>query len=403
MSPLDLVRLALARLRSARLRAVLTMLGVIIGVGSVVALVAVGQGATSGITAQLESLGTNLLTINPGSATSFGTRGAAGSATSLTIDDATALGQIPGVAAVAPELSTQKLVVAGDQNTTTTIVGTLPDYAMVHNDTIWQGSFLTGPSNDLGLRVAVLGNTTATDLGLGSDAVGSDITIGGIPFRVIGILQPKGGAGPLNQDDMVLVPLSTVRSHFVAGDSVRSIGVSVATADQMDAVKAQITASLKARHGLGSADTADFNVFDQAQLLTTVGSITGLLTVLLAGIASISLVVGGIGIMNIMLVSVRERTREIGIRKAIGAKSRDILFQFLIEALVLSILGGLIGIVVGLAATALIGQLAGWGFVFNPLTLVVALVFSLAVGVIFGVWPARQAARLDPIAALRYE
>jgi putative ABC transport system permease protein len=403
MSPLDLVRLALARLRSARLRAVLTMLGVIIGVGSVVALVAVGQGATSGITAQLESLGTNLLTINPGSATSFGTRGAAGSATSLTIDDATALGQIPGVAAVAPELSTQKLVVAGDQNTTTTIVGTLPDYAMVHNDTIWQGSFLTGPSNDLGLRVAVLGNTTATDLGLGSDAVGSDITIGGIPFRVIGILQPKGGAGPLNQDDMVLVPLSTVRSHFVAGDSVRSIGVSVATADQMDAVKAQITASLKARHGLGSADTADFNVFDQAQLLTTVGSITGLLTVLLAGIASISLVVGGIGIMNIMLVSVRERTREIGIRKAIGAKSRDILFQFLIEALVLSILGGLIGIVVGLAATALIGQLAGWGFVFNPLTLVVALLFSLAVGVIFGVWPARQAARLDPIAALRYE
>ena len=403
MSPLDLVRLALARLRSARLRAVLTMLGVIIGVGSVVALVAVGQGATSGITAQLESLGTNLLTINPGSATSFGTRGAAGSATSLTIDDATAVGQIPGVAAVAPELSTQKLVVAGDQNTTTTIVGTLPDYATVHNDTIWQGSFLTGPSNDLGLRVAVLGNTTATDLGLGSDAVGTDITIGGIPFRVIGILQPKGGAGLSNQDDMVLVPLSTVRSHFVAGDSVRSIGVSVATADQMDAVKAQITASLKARHGLGSADTADFNVFDQAQLLTTVGSITGLLTVLLAGIASISLVVGGIGIMNIMLVSVRERTREIGIRKAIGAKNRDILFQFLIEALVLSILGGLIGILVGLVATALIGQLAGWGFVFNPLTLVVALVFSLAVGVIFGVWPARQAARLDPIAALRYE
>ena len=179
--------------------------------------------------------------------------------------------------------------------------------------------------------------------------------------------------------------------------------MSVATADQMDAVKAQITASLKARHGLGSADTADFNVFDQAQLLTTVGSITGLLTVLLAGIASISLVVGGIGIMNIMLVSVRERTREIGIRKAIGAKNRDILFQFLIEALVLSILGGLIGILVGLVATALIGQLAGWGFVFNPLTLVVALVFSLAVGVIFGVWPARQAARLDPIAALRYE
>ena len=403
MSPLDLVRLALARLRSSRLRAALTMLGVIIGVGSVVALVAVGQGATRGITNQLESLGTNLLTINPGSFTTFGTRGAAGSATNLTIDDADAVAQIPGIAAVAPELTTQKLVVAGAENTTTSIVGTLPQYAMVHNNTIWQGSFLTGPSNDLGMRVAVLGATTASDLGLGADAVGTDITIGGIPFQVIGILQSKGGAGPLNQDDMILVPLNTVRDHFVSGDSVRSIGVSVAQADQMDTVKAEITTTLKARHGLGAADTADFNVFDQAQLLTTVGSITGLLTVLLAGIASISLVVGGIGIMNIMLVSVRERTREIGIRKAIGAKSSDILFQFLIEALVLSLLGGFIGILVGLGATALIGQLAGWGFVFSPVTLVVALLFSLAVGVIFGVWPARQAARLDPIAALRYE
>ncbi len=403
MSPLDLVRLALARLRSSRLRAALTMLGVIIGVASVVALVAVGQGATRGITNQLESLGTNLLTINPGSFTTFGTRGAAGSATNLTIDDADAVAQIPGIAAVAPELTTQKLVVAGAENTTTSIVGTLPQYAMVHNNTIWQGSFLTGPSNDLGMRVAVLGATTASDLGLGADAVGTDISIGGIPFQVIGILQSKGGAGPLNQDDMILVPLNTVRDHFVSGDSVRSIGVSVAQADQMDTVKAEITTTLKARHGLGAADTADFNVFDQAQLLTTVGSITGLLTVLLAGIASISLIVGGIGIMNIMLVSVRERTREIGIRKAIGAKSSDILFQFLIEALVLSLLGGFIGILVGLGATALIGQLAGWGFVFSPVTLVVALLFSLAVGVVFGVWPARQAARLDPIAALRYE
>ncbi len=403
MSPIDLVRLALARLRSSRLRAALTMLGVIIGVGSVVALVAVGQGATRGITTQLESLGTNLLTINPGSSTSFGTRGAAGSATTLSIDDATAVGQITGVAAVAPELSSQQLVVAGTQNTTTSIVGTSASYAIVHNDTIWQGSFLTTLSNELALRVAVLGSTTATDLGLGANAVGTDISIGGIPFRVIGILQAKGGTGPLNQDDMILVPLNTVRSHFVSGDSVRSIAVSVATAGQMDTVKAEITTGLKSRHGLSATDTADFNVFDQAQLLTTVNSITGLLTVLLAGIASISLVVGGIGIMNIMLVSVRERTREIGIRKAIGAKSRDILFQFLIEALVLSLLGGLIGIVVGLGATAVIGALAGWGFAFSPVTLVVAVLFSLAVGVIFGVWPARQAARLDPIAALRYE
>ena len=194
-----------------------------------------------------------------------------------------------------------------------------------------------------------------------------------------------------------------MKSHFVSGDAVRSIAVSVATAGQMDLVNSEITANLKSRHGLGAADAADFTVFDQAQLLTTVNSITGLLTVLLAGIASISLVVGGIGIMNIMLVSVRERTREIGIRKAIGAKSRDILAQFLIEALVLSLLGGLIGIVLGLGATAVIGAIAGWGFAFSPITLVVAVLFSLAVGVIFGVWPARQAARLDPIAALHYE
>ena len=403
MSPLDLIRLALARLRSSRLRAALTMLGVIIGVGSVVALVAVGQGATKGITTQLEGLGTNLLTVNPGSSTSFGTRGAAGSATTLTIDDADALAAIPGVAAVAPELTTQKLVIAGRENTTTSIIGTSAQYGTVHNQTIWQGSSLTEPATDLGLRVAVLGATTAGDLGLGADAVGTDISIGGIPFRVIGILQSKGGAGPLNQDDQIIVPLKAVKSNFVSGDSVRSIGVSVATADQMDLVKAEITTGLKSRHGLGAADAADFTVFDQAQLLTTVNSITGLLTVLLAGIASISLIVGGIGIMNIMLVSVRERTREIGIRKAIGAKSRDILFQFLIEALVLSVLGGLIGILVGLGATAAIGAIAGWGFVFSPATLVVALLFSLAVGVIFGVWPARQAARLDPIAALRYE
>jgi len=403
VTPLDLIRLALARLQSSRLRAALTMLGVIIGVGSVVALVAVGQGATSGITNQLESLGTNLLTINPGGSTSFGTRGAAGSATTLTVDDANAAAAIPGVAQVAPELSTQKLVVAGSLNTTTSIVGTTSPYLSVHNDAIWQGSFLTGPANDQRMRVAVLGATTASDLGLGASAVGTDITIGGIPFRVIGILQSKGGTGPLNQDDMILVPLNTVRADFVSGQSVRSIGVSVATAGQMPIVEAEITTLLKSRHGLGASDAADFSVFDQAQLLTTVNSITGLLTALLAGIASISLIVGGIGIMNIMLVSVRERTREIGIRKAIGAKSRDILFQFLIEALVLSLLGGIIGILVGLVATAVIGAIAGWGFAFSPVTLVVAVLFSLAVGVIFGVWPARQAARLDPIAALRYE
>ena len=403
MTFFDLVRLALGRLGASRMRTLLTMLGVIIGVASVVSLVAVGQGATSGITSRLEGLGTNLLTVNPGSSFSGATRGAGGSATTLTLDDAAAIRALDGVGGVAPELSTQKLVVAGDQNTTTSIIGTTADYAAVRSETMWQGSFLTGPQVANDLRVAVLGSSTADTLGLGASAVGSDVTIGGIPFRVIGILQPKGGSGFVNQDDKILVPVGAVRDHFVGGDSVRSIGVSVASADQIDVVKALITTTLEARHDIASGETDDFTVADQAQLLSTVQSVTALLTVLLAGIASISLIVGGIGIMNIMLVSVRERTREIGIRKAIGARSRDILLQFLIEALTLSLIGGCIGIAVGLVTTAIIGAIAGWGFIFDPITIVVALAFSLAVGVIFGVWPARQAARLDPIAALHYE
>jgi len=403
MTALDLVRLALSRLRSSRLRAALTMLGVIIGVASVVSLVAVGQGATAGITKQLQSLGTNLLTVNPGRVTFGATRGAAGSSTSLTLEDAAALAKLDGVAAVAPELSTQQIVVGGTTNTTTTIVGTTASHAFVRNETIWQGSYLTDTSVELGLHVAVLGSTTATDLGLGSDAVGADITIGGIPFRVIGVLQAKGGAGPTNQDDQVLVPVSVVRHYFVGGTSVRTIGVSVASASQMDQVYAEITSTLEGRHNIASGGTADFTIFDQAQLLGAVTSVSTTLTILLAGIASISLIVGGIGIMNIMLVSVRERTREIGIRKAIGARSRDILFQFLIEALTLSLLGGAIGIVIGLLVSAGIGQAAGWGFVFSPVTLVAAAGFSAAVGVVFGVWPAQQAARLDPVVALRFE
>jgi putative ABC transport system permease protein len=403
MTLLDLVRLALGRLAAARLRSLLTMLGIIIGVASIVSLVAVGQGATAGITAQLAGLGTNLLTVNPGSSVFGVTRQAAGSATTLTLGDAEAIARIDGVAAVSPERATQRIVVAGDQNTTTSIVGTTEAYADVRSETLWQGRFLTGPAVDRSLRMAVLGASTADTLGLGEGDIGSEISIGGIPFRVAGILQPKGGASFLNQDDKILVPIGVIERYFVGGDSLRSIGVSVADAARIPAVKALITSTLAARHDIAPGEADDFSVFDQTQLLETVQQVTGLLSVLLAGIASISLVVGGIGIMNIMLVSVRERTREIGIRKAIGARSRDILLQFLIEALTLSLIGGCIGIVVGLVTTAIIGALAGWGFIFSPATIVVAVGFSLAVGVIFGVWPARQAARLDPIAALHYE
>jgi putative ABC transport system permease protein len=403
MSVLELVRLALARLAVSRLRAALTILGIVIGVASVIALVAVGNGATSGITTQLESLGTNLLTVNPGATTTGLVRGAAGSSTTLTTEDATALASLDGVAAEAPAAQTQQVVVAGDLNTTTTIIGTTADYAQVRNFDVWQGSFLNDAEVATGVRVAVLGATTADHLGLDASSIGSTISVGGLPFQVIGILQPKGSVGFLDEDDQVVVPLPAVQKYFTGTDSVRSISVSVATAEQMTPVTDEITTTLRDRHDLAPTDDSDFSITNQAQLLSTVGNVTAILTALLAGIASISLIVGGIGIMNIMLVSVRERTREIGIRKAIGARRRDILLQFLIEALTLSVLGGLVGIVAGVLVSAGIDRVAGWPLVIAPETLVLAVGFSAAVGIVFGVWPARQAAILDPIAALRYE
>jgi putative ABC transport system permease protein len=403
VSLVELVRLALARLAVSRLRAALTMLGIIIGVASVIALVAVGQGATSGITSQLQALGTNLLTVNPGAATSGLVRGAGGSATTLTVDDAGALARIDGVAAIAPEARTQQVVVAGTRNTTTQIVGTTADYARVRNFDVWQGTFLSPVAVGSGLRVAVLGSTTADDLSLGAESLGSTVSINGLPFTVIGILQPKGGVGFASQDDQILVPLPAVQKYFTGSDSVRTIDISVASAEQMADVTNAITAELRTRHELAAADADDFSITNQAQLLSTVGNITAILTALLAGIASISLVVGGIGIMNIMLVSVRERTREIGIRKAIGARSRDILLQFLVEALTLSFIGGMVGTGLGILVSAAIDAVAGWPLVISPTTLALAVGFSAAVGIVFGVWPARQAAVLDPIAALRYE
>jgi putative ABC transport system permease protein len=395
VSALELVRLALSRLRRGRVRAALTMLGVIIGVASVVGLVSVGRGTTANITAQLSSLGTNLLTISPSGG---------GTSASLTLDDAAAIAAIDGLAGVAPEIQTQAVVSTSASNTiTTSVVGTSADYATVRAYDVWQGTFLTGVAVDRALRTVVLGATAASDLGLGAEAVGTEVRIDGIPFEVSGILQPKGGAGFNNPDDQVLVPLGAVSKYFVGGTGVRSIGVSVADGADMQAARDAISELLRVRHGIGASDTDDFQIFDQTQLLEAASSISGTLTLLLGGIASIALIVGGIGIMNIMLVSVRERTREIGIRKALGARGRDILSQFLIEALTLSLIGGLIGVLVGLVVSAVIGRIAGWGFIFDPNTVAVATLFSLAVGIVFGVWPARQAARLDPVIALRYE
>ncbi len=400
MKVTDLVGLALSRLGTGKLRTALTMLGIIIGVASVVALVSVAEGATAGISNQLQSLGTNLVTVSPGAVRTGATRGAAGSATTLTLADATALAGLADVQAVAPELTTNKLVVVGSQNETARVVGTTPGYLPVFAYQVWVGSFLSQSAVDNNLRVAVIGATTATNLSLTQASIGSTIDVGGLPFELIGILQPKGGT--TTADDQVMIPLSTAHELLVGSNSVSAIGLSATSQDAINTVSAEITSTLEQRHGITNG-VDDFSIATQAQLLGTVGNVSGVLTLLLAGIASISLLVGGIGIMNIMLVSVRERTREIGIRKAIGARGRDILSQFLVEALALSLAGGLIGIGVGVIASFGIGTYAGWGFIFNPATVAVAVGFSLIVGIVFGVWPASQAARLDPVIALRYE
>jgi putative ABC transport system permease protein len=400
MKPRDLLGLALSRLKTGKVRTILTMLGIIIGVASVVALVAVAQGATKGISDRLQGLGTNLVTVSPGFTRTGATRGAIGSATTLTLDDAAALGGLDGVQAIAPQLTTNKLVIAGTQNETARIIGTTPGYLEVFAYQMWTGVFLNQASIDHNLRVAVIGATTADNLGLTETAIGSTIYVGGLPFELIGITQPKGGSS--NADDQVMIPLSTVHELFVGSNSVSSVGLSASSQDAIASVSSEITYTLEQRHGI-TTGVDDFTITTQAQLLGTVSSVSDVLTLLLAGIASISLLVGGIGIMNIMLVSVRERTREIGIRKAIGARGRDIMAQFLVEALVLSLAGGAIGIGVGVVASFVIGTYAGWGFLFNPFTVVISVVFSLIVGVVFGVWPASQAARLDPVVALRYE
>jgi putative ABC transport system permease protein len=398
----ELVRLSLQRIGANPLRSALTMLGVIIGVASVVAVVAIGQGTGRRISTSISSLGTNLLTINAGRSANGLVRGAAGSATTLTVDDASAVAALDSVAAVAPSISTQRVVAAGRQNETVSVVGTTPAYLNIRDDQVWQGSFLTLVSDALGLRVAVLGSTTATNLRLDGSALGSQIRIGGLPFRLIGILQPKGGAG-VGTDDVVIVPLSTLQHLLTASRSLNSINVSMVDGANSSATSSLITSVLRARHRLSASQTADFSILTQDQLLQVASTVSNTLTLLLVGIGSISLLVGGIGIMNIMLVSVRERTREIGIRKAIGAKRRDVLAQFLVEAVVLSVMGGVLGLGIGALASLVIGQVAGWGFVFSLPTVVIALVFSALVGVVFGVWPARQAASLDPIVALRYE
>ncbi len=404
MGAFEALMIALRSLAANRMRSALTMLGVVIGVGAVIALVAIGQGAGSQVTSSIQGLGTNLLMVSPGQAMEGGVGQGAGSVSTLNTDDADAIaGQVTGVQGVAPEVSAGANVVLGDQNTQTSIVGTTADYELVRNSQAEWGRFISSEDAEGVHLVAVLGSEVVSSLGAENDIIGRRILVNRVPFTVVGILKTKGSSGPFSQDDQIIIPITTAMARLTGSKEVRSISVAVDSEEEMDSVSASITSLLRKRHRLAADAEDDFMIRSQADILSTMSSVTGIFTVLLGGIASISLLVGGIGIMNIMLVSVTERTREIGILKALGARRRHILTQFLIESIVLSGLGGIVGLLVGIAGSYLVQQAFQFTTVVSPSAVVLAFSFSLLVGVFFGVYPAMKASRLNPIEALRYE
>ncbi len=413
-------RVALRALGANKLRTTLTMLGIIIGVAAVIALMSIGRGAQAQVTSQIQSLGTNLLFIRPGSTNQGGVRSAAGQAATLTLDDADAIATLPNVVGSAPEIGTVVQILSNGQNSATRATGVTEDYATVRNTTIAEGEWINRQQVDGRSLVVVLGDSVAKELFPDSDPVGQTVRLSvgsrtGTNFRIIGVTEPKGGSGFGNQDDQVYVPITTVMARLFAqrtargAPNVSTVNVQVVSESQMDETVEQIGDLLRTRH---KVTQDDFTIQSQQDFLNTFNQIAGTFTLLLGAIAGISLVVGGIGIMNIMLVSVTERTREIGIRKAVGARRRDILTQFLVEAVVVSVLGGAIGISLGSGLAALIStiQVPGAGGATSNLqtqvgldSVLLAFCVSAAVGLFFGIYPATRASRLNPIEALRYE
>jgi putative ABC transport system permease protein len=405
MQALMILRIALRALIRNKLRAFLTMLGIIIGVGAVIAMVAIGEGAKSTIRAQIAALGTNVLIVLPGSNVQGGVRAGFGNVNTLIDADAKAMArELPSVAFVSPVLRRQEQVVAANLNWGTLAQGVAPEFQQIRDWEVAQGRFLHEGDMESAAKVAVIGQTVARQLFGSDDALDAVIRIRNIPFRVIGVLVPKGQTGQgTDQDDTVMIPYTTMQKRLMRITWVQSIVVKAVSAERVEEAEEQITLLLKQRHRIGPEREDDFNVRNLSDIAEAATTTARVMAVLLGSVASISLLVGGIGIMNIMLVSVTERTREIGIRMAVGARSRDIMLQFLVEAVVMAATGGLMGILLGIGSSEVIKQWAQWPTLINPAIIVIAFLFSGAVGVFFGFYPAKKAANLDPIEALRYE
>ncbi|HWV56730.1 MAG TPA: ABC transporter permease [Longimicrobiales bacterium] len=400
----EILRVALSAVWANKLRSTLTMLGIVIGIAAVITMLALGGGAQQQIQAQLQSMGTNVLTVSPGAQFQGGID--RGTSARLTVAAAEALMVEPRyIRDVAPEMEGRAQVVYGRQNANLSILGTWPSYFDIQNHELAMGRLFTMVEDQGRRRVAVVGYNVAERLGLldPSLLLGQSVEIRGIPFEVVGILKAKGQSGFASPDEVVYIPIGTAEGRVLGTDRVRSIYVKALDEKSMDPAMAEIDRVLRREQKLRPGQASNFSIRDQTALLETFEAATRTFTYLLAGIAAVSLLVGGIGIMNIMLVSVTERTREIGVRKALGARRGAIMFQFLIEALVLCLAGGLVGVGVGVGGSHIVSNVAGWNTGINVGAIVLALAFSGGVGLFFGLWPARRAAVLDPIVALRYE